>query len=144
MGGSKKRLGTGIIHHVSSFIRSEIPVYWGEDQSGAQVRPEDFKIAKIVFHQNGDMVAGSKTLTVEELCDAVGALVQFLVGDLLIGAGDNDSGLIRPVQGVGAGMVHGFKNIFFGIGAAGGDIAQDGGFAQSNGLSCGVPRRYLR
>ena len=53
------------------------------------------------------MVAGPKTASVQKLRNTVGAFVHRLVCDLLIGAGDDDGGLVGPREGMWDGVIDG-------------------------------------
>ena len=68
------------------------------------------------------MVAGPESAVMQKLRDAVGAFVHRLVGDALIGAGDDDGGLVGPRMGVCAGIIHGIGCFVCGTAAVAAEI----------------------
>ena len=75
------RLRVAVLEDVRDFLGVEVVVDRGEVQAGALRGPRHLEVARVVVHEDRDVVAESEPALVEEARELVRTFIQLAVGD---------------------------------------------------------------
>ncbi|MCY1428708.1 hypothetical protein D9M71_446020 [compost metagenome] len=106
--GADKQLGVAVLDDIGHFAGGEEAVDRHHQQTGTQRCPADLEAADVVLEEHREAVAAAQAMPVKVLGEAVGALVQFAIGQGFAAAGVDDCGLFRGKQGVVAKVLGSF------------------------------------
>ena len=100
-----------VVDDVRHLVGGEAAAHRGVDESGVVRAPAQHEEAGVVLEAEGDVVAWLQSDVAEQVREAVGLLVEFGVGDDLVGVGHDDGRVIRSGRSVMSGVQDGSSGV---------------------------------